>query len=198
MGIQECPLRKRAEKNTHKKREWEKEDRGGNWVTWMDAWPERQKNLSNYSLPLLGLSRYPRHRSYKLTISQRSSVLQPSLSSTIRFLLFVSLPYLFAFTRAFISTDIYHDFPPLSILIQPFILTSAQHSSWVWGGSFKIPVWGLLLQVLPQTTSSSFRLKLREMNTLTKTMRTNSKCMCWYISFFASCQTFAFSAAERL
>lgn len=123
-----------------KKGEWEKEDRRGNWVTWMDAWPEKQRNLSNYSLPLLGLSRYPRHRSYKLTISQRSSIPQPSLSSTIRFLLFVSLPYLFAFTPAFISTDIYHDFffPLRSILIQAYILKSAQHSSWVWGDPFKI------------------------------------------------------------
>lgn len=133
-----------------KKGEWEKEDRRGNWVTWMDAWPEKQRNLSNYSLPLLGLSRYPRHCSYKLTISQRSSIPQPSLSSTIRFLLFVSLPYLFAFTPAFISTDIYHDF----FLFVPFLFrptSSRVHSihhefeeirlRFLRGSLLQVPVW---------------------------------------------------------
>lgn len=85
----------------------------------MDAWLERQRNRTNYSLPLLGLSR---HRSYKLTIPQRSSILQPARFSTIRFLLFVRIPYLCASTQAFISMDIYHHFPFHSILIQTSIL----------------------------------------------------------------------------
>lgn len=125
MGTRVSTKEERLEQNRVRKKKIEE------GIEWKDAWPERQRNLSNYSLPLLGLSRYPRHRSYKLTISQRSSILQPSLSSTIRFLLFVSLPYLFAFTQAFISTNIYQDFPFRPILIQAFILPSAQHSSWV-------------------------------------------------------------------
>lgn len=109
-------------KRQKKKGEWEKEDRRGSWVTWMDAWPERQRNLSNYSLPLLGLSRYPHHCSYKLTSSQRTSILQSSLSPTQLGFSLCKLSPTLSFTKAFISMDIYHNFPFLTIF-QSFILS---------------------------------------------------------------------------
>lgn len=88
----------------------------------MDAWPERQRNLSNYSLPLLGLSRYPHHCSYKLTSSQRTSILQSSLSPTQLGFSLCKLSPTLSFTKAFISMDIHHNFPFLTIF-QSFILS---------------------------------------------------------------------------
>lgn len=140
MGMQECPLRKRERGGKRKEKEKESEkkkiEEGIEWREWM---PDLRDKGIFQTIPYHYSACHvtPRHRPYKLTISQRSSILQPSLSSTIRFLLFVSLPYLFAFTRAFISTDIHHDFPPRSILIQTFSLRSARNSSW---DPFKIPV----------------------------------------------------------
>lgn len=122
----------KEEKPKNKKRESEKKkiEEGIEWREWM---PDLRDKGIFQTIPYHYSACHvtPCHRSYKLTISQRSSVLHPSLSFTIRFLLFVSLPYLSAFTRAFISTDIYHDFPFQSILIQTFVFTGALHSSWV-------------------------------------------------------------------
>lgn len=112
----------RMEKSEEKKKTEERAE----WHEWMH---ERQKNLSNYSLPLLGLSRYPHHQSYKLTISQRTSVLQPflslSLSSTIRFLLFVSLPYLSLLLRPSSAWTYITMFPSFPFLLR--LLSSQVH-----------------------------------------------------------------------
>lgn len=111
--------------STKEERDWKKGEWGKRKIEEGTEWRERMPDLRDKGIFQTIPYHYsachvtPRHRSYKLTISQRSSILQPSLSSTIRFLLFVSLPYLLAFTRAFISTNIHHDFPFVPFLFRP-------------------------------------------------------------------------------
>lgn len=124
----------------------------------------------------------PRRCSYKLTISQRSSIppptptLSPSPFSTIRFLLFVRLPYLRAFTRAFISAGIYHrapfSFRPSSSRVRRIHHEVEKvHLGFGYGG-------GLLPQELQRETSTKHKFsKRRVMKTCAKTVHTNPGCI---------------------